>query len=154
MVGGLLATLIGAMNRSSAGFSDRDAWCLMLAILAVTTYLMSLGARKAAGSPFMDDLRAVVLFFSGGMSWEAFRVFYSALILTVELWKFCTTKTEDAFKGIRLMVADVRTVALPCESLRIVSGYGFATHIAVLTANPAAGCFPNPEYKIPAPRFF
>ena len=42
IVGVLLATLPGAISRSTAGFGDRDSWCLMLGIVAVTTYLASL----------------------------------------------------------------------------------------------------------------
>ena len=46
IVGVLLATLPGIVERSAAGFSDRDSWCLMLGILAVTTYLASLRAQR------------------------------------------------------------------------------------------------------------
>ena len=35
----LLATLPGSIERSAAGFGDRDAWCWMLGIFAVTSYL-------------------------------------------------------------------------------------------------------------------
>ena len=40
IAGVLLATLPGAIVRSTAGFSDRDSWCLMLGIFVVTTYLV------------------------------------------------------------------------------------------------------------------
>ena len=39
----LLATLPGSIERSAAGFGDRDAWCWMLGILAVTSYLWKEG---------------------------------------------------------------------------------------------------------------
>ena len=39
IVGLLLALLPGSVDRSSAGFSDRDSWCLLLGILAIITYL-------------------------------------------------------------------------------------------------------------------
>ena len=45
-VGVLLATLPGSIERSAAGFGDRDAWCLMLGILAVISYLVSLQAQS------------------------------------------------------------------------------------------------------------
>lgn len=35
----LLATLPGCVDRSAAGFSDRDAWCWLLGTLAVVSYL-------------------------------------------------------------------------------------------------------------------
>ncbi len=35
----LLVTLPGSIERSAAGFGDRDAWCWMFGILAVTSYL-------------------------------------------------------------------------------------------------------------------
>ena len=41
VVGIFLATLPGVVERSAAGFSDRDSWCLMLGIFAVITYLAS-----------------------------------------------------------------------------------------------------------------
>ena len=39
IVGILLATLPGSIERSAVGFGDRDAWCWMLGTLAVTSYL-------------------------------------------------------------------------------------------------------------------
>ncbi len=35
----LLATLPGSVERSAAGFGDRDAWCWMFGVLAVAVYL-------------------------------------------------------------------------------------------------------------------
>ena len=35
IVGVILATLPGSIERSAAGFGDRDAWCLMVGLLAV-----------------------------------------------------------------------------------------------------------------------
>ena len=46
VVGIFLATLPGAIERSAAGFSDRDSWCLMLGIFAITTYLASLQTQQ------------------------------------------------------------------------------------------------------------
>ncbi len=39
IVGVLLATFPGSIERSAAGFGDRDAWCWMLGVFAVTSYL-------------------------------------------------------------------------------------------------------------------
>ena len=54
IVGVLLATLPGIVERSAAGFSDRDSWCLMIGILAVTTYLVSLHVQRPAQPTFVD----------------------------------------------------------------------------------------------------
>ena len=42
IIGVLLATLPGGIDRSSVGFGDRDSWCLLIGILAITTYLQAL----------------------------------------------------------------------------------------------------------------
>ena len=127
MVGVLLATLIGAINRSSAGFSDRDSWCLMLGILAVTTYLISLQAQYPRGR-LLWTLASGCIVFLGGISWEAFG-FFTALILAIELWKFCTTKTEEHLKEYALwLFMFIPWLYLASPAYR--SGYGFATHIA------------------------
>lgn len=39
IVGTFLVIMPGSIERSAAGFSDRDGWCWMLGTLAVTTYL-------------------------------------------------------------------------------------------------------------------
>jgi asparagine N-glycosylation enzyme membrane subunit Stt3 len=41
IVGVLLATLPGSIERSTAGFGDRDAFCFMIGILSIITYLIS-----------------------------------------------------------------------------------------------------------------
>ena len=129
IVGVLLATLIGAINRSSVGFSDRDSWCLMLAILAVTTYLASLQAQRPR-SRLLWTLASGCIVFLGGISWEAFG-FFTVLILAVELWKFCTTNTEQHLKKYALwLLMFIPWLYLASPAYR--SGYGFATHVAVL----------------------
>ena len=93
VVGVLLATLPGIVERSAAGFSDRDSWCLMLGILTVTTYLTSLQAQGPR-SRLLWTLASGFTVFLGGVSWEGFGVFLS-IILCVELWKFLTTDKEE-----------------------------------------------------------
>lgn len=133
MVGILLATLIGAINRSSVGFSDRDSWCLMLAILAVTSYLTSLQAQRPR-SRLLWRLASGCIVFLGGISWEAFG-FFTALILAVELWKFCTTNTEEHLKEYALWVLMfIPWLYLASPAYR--SGYGFATHVTALLLIP------------------
>ena len=88
VLGIFLATLPGTVERSAAGFSDRDSWCLMLGIFAVTTYLVSLQAQGTR-SRLLWTLASGFTVFLGGISWEGFGVFLS-IILCVELWKFLT----------------------------------------------------------------
>lgn len=93
VVGVLLATLPGAILRSSAGFGDRDSWCFLLAVLATTTYLLSLQARPPRERIFWT-LASGSIVFLGGLSWEAFGLTV-AIILAVELWRFCSTEDEQ-----------------------------------------------------------
>ena len=133
MVGVLLATLIGAINRSSVGFSDRDSWCLMLAILAVTTYLTSLQGQ-CPRCRLLWTLVSGCIVFLGGISWEAFG-FFTALILAVELWRFCTTETEQHLKEYALWVLMfIPWLYLASPAYR--SGSGFATHVTALLLMP------------------
>lgn len=126
LVGVLLATLPGAINRSTAGFSDRDAWCLMLGLLAVVTYLASLQAETSRKRLFWTLISGFT-FFLGGLSWEGFGVFLSVIIV-VELWRFLTTETEDGLGLYALWVCCfVPTLYLSSPAYR--SGYGFAEHL-------------------------
>ena len=97
IVGVILATLPGSIERSTAGFGDRDAFCLMLGILAVVTYLISLQAETSRKRLFWTFASGFTVFL-GGISWEGFGVFLSVIIV-VELWRFLTSETEE---GLRL----------------------------------------------------
>ena len=74
VVGLLLTTLPGSVERSAIGFGDRDAWCWMFGVLAVTSYLWKEQIEPGWGRDFATALSGFIVFF-GGMSWEAFRVF-------------------------------------------------------------------------------
>ena len=146
IVGILLATLPGSIERSAAGFGDRDAWCWMLGIFAVTSYLwkehMAPGRRR-----WIATALAGFTVFLGGMSWEGFG-FFVLMIVAVELWRFCTTDTEHDpsvdenrtesayyFKEYLLWVLMfVPSLYLISPAYR--SGYGFSTHVAVLMLLP------------------
>ncbi len=67
IMGVLLATLPGVVERSAAGFSDRDSWCLMLGIFAITSYLAAAQAQHPR-SRFFWTLTSGVTVFLGGMS--------------------------------------------------------------------------------------
>lgn len=132
-VGLLLATLPGSIERSAVGFGDRDAWCIMIGILAVTTYLQSL-KNQPKRKRFLWTLTSGVFTLLGGFSWEGFGVFL-AVILVVELWRFLTSETEDGLAYYCLWVTTfVPTLYLLSPAYR--SGYGFSEHLAALVLVP------------------
>ena len=92
----LLATLPGSVERSTAGFGDRDAWCWMFGVLSVASYLWK--EHKQPGKRrYIATAMSGVTVFLGGLSWEAFGIFV-LIIHVVELYKFCTTDTEEHLK--------------------------------------------------------
>ena len=133
IVGVLLATLPGSVERSAAGFGDRDAWCWMFGVLAVTSYLwkenMVPGLRR-----WIATALAGFIVFLGGLSWEAFGIFV-LIILVTEMWKFCTTETEQHLKEYLLWcLIFVPWLYLISPAYR--GGYGFSTHLSALTLAP------------------
>lgn len=133
VVGIFLATLPGVVERSAAGFSDRDSWCLMLGIFAVTTYLVSLQAQRPR-SRLLWTLISGFTVFLGGMSWEGFGVFVS-VILVVELWRFLTSEKEEGLGLYALWVCTfVPTLYLASPAYR--SGVGFTTHLFAFVLIP------------------
>ena len=138
IVGGLLATLPGSIERSAAGFGDRDAWCWMLGTLAVVSYLwkeqMDLGYRR-----WIATVLSGFIVFLGGMSWEAFGVFV-LMIVAVELYKFCSTDTEQHLSEYLLWILMfVPWLYLISPAYR--NGYGFAKHLFALTIAPSLAVF-------------
>ena len=129
----LLTTLPGTIDRSTIGFSDRDAWCWMIGILALTTYLykehMQHGTRRwiaTAGAGFTTLV--------GGLSWEGFG-FFLIIIMSIELWKFCTTETEENItEYILYILMFVPWLYLISPAYR--GGYGYATHVGTLMIAP------------------
>ena len=133
IVGVLLATLPGAITRSTAGFGDRDSWCLMLGILTVTTYLVSLQSQQPRKC-LLWTLASGFAMFLGGVSWEGFGVFLS-IVLLVEIWRFLTSETEDRL-GLYLIWVCTFVPLLYLVSPAYRSGQGFSTHIAALMLAP------------------
>ncbi len=133
VVGIFLATLPGVVERSAAGFSDRDSWCLMLGIFAVTTYLASLQTQSSR-LRLLLTLASGLSVFLGGMSWEGFGVFVS-VILVVELWRFLTSEKEEGLQLYALWVCTfVPTLYLALPAYR--SGEGFTTHLFAFVLMP------------------
>ena len=133
IVGVLLATLPGAITRSTAGFGDRDSWCLMLGIIALTAYLASLQPHHRRKRLVWTLASGFAIFF-GGISWEGFGVFLSIIIL-VEIWRFLTSETEDGL-GLYLLWVCTFVPPLYLVSPAYQSGQGFATHVAALMFVP------------------
>ena len=131
--GVLLATLPGAITRSTAGFGDRDSWCLMLGILTVTTYLAALQTQHPRKC-LVWTLASGFTMFLGGVSWEGFGVFLITILL-VEIWRFLTSETEDRLRLYMIWVSTfVPLLYLVSPAYR--DGQGFATHITALMLMP------------------
>ncbi len=129
----LLATLPGSIERSAAGFGDRDAWCWMFGILAVISYLwkerMEPGWRR-----WIATTLGGATAFLGGMSWEGFG-FFLIIIIAIELWKFCTTDTEDRLiEYVLWMLMFVPWLYIISPAYR--SGYSSNTHLAAIMLFP------------------
>ena len=135
-VGVILATLPGTIERSSAGFGDRDAFCLLLGLSAVVSYVFAL-RQSGVGSRFLWTLVSGFLMFLGGLAWEGFGVFLS-VIVCVEVWRFLTTDTEE---GFRLYVVWVLCFVPPLylTSAAYRSGEGWSTHVFAFLLLPPVG---------------
>ena len=133
IVGVILATLPGSIERSTAGFGDRDAFCLMIGILTIVTYLSSLQTETPRKRLFWT-LASGFTVFLGGISWEGFGVFLSVIVV-VELWRFLTSETEEGLGLYGLWVCCfVPTLYLASPAYR--NGYGFAEHLAAFVLIP------------------
>ena len=128
-----LATLPGSIIRSTAGFSDRDSWCLMLGTVAVITYLVSLQTQHQR-KQVLWTLASGFTIFLGGLSWEGFGVFTS-IILCIEIWRFLTSETEDRLKLYLLWVCTFVPI-LYILSPAYRSGYGFTKHLTAFVLVP------------------
>ncbi len=131
--GVLLATLPGAIERSTPGFADRDSWCLLIGVIAITSYLMAMKTER----PLHRLIFTLVSGFSvfvGGLSWEGFGVF-TLCILIIEIWQFLSTKTEKNLVYYLLWVSCfIPTLYLTSPVYR--NGEGFTTHVAVFLLIP------------------
>ena len=126
IVGVFLATLPSTIGRSAAGFGDRDAWCWLLGVLAIMTYLASLQPQHQ-GRCLLWTIVSGFTVFLGGLSWEGFGIFL-IIILCVEIWRFLTSETE---RGLGFYAVWVCTFvpALYLVSPTYRSGQFFATHL-------------------------
>ena len=138
IVGGLLAMLPGSIERSAVGFGDRDAWCWMFGVFAVMSYLWKEHSNPGWHRWIATALAGFIVFL-GGLSWEPFGIFV-LIILAAEVWKFCTTKTEQHLKEYLLWILMfVPWLYLISPAYR--SGYGFSTHLSALMLVPPVSVF-------------
>ncbi|MDE0322662.1 MAG: hypothetical protein OXN27_01965 [Candidatus Poribacteria bacterium] len=134
----LLATLPGSIERSAAGFGDRDAWCWMLGIFAVISYLWKEGMEPGRRRWIVTAIAGFTVFL-GGLSWEGFG-FFVLMIVGIELWKFCSTDREQHLKEYLLYILMfVPWLYLISPAYR--SGSGFSTHVAALMLLPSLMVF-------------
>ena len=129
----LLATLPGSISRSAAGFGDRDAWYYLIGVLVVTSYLWKEHTPPGRRRWIATALVGFTCFL-GGMSWEGFGVFV-LMIVALELYKFCTTDTEQHLKEYLLYLL-MFVPWLYLISPAYHSGYGNTTHVATLMLLP------------------
>lgn len=132
-VGLFLAVMPGTVDRSSAGFGDRDSWCWLLGILTVVTYLWKEQTQQKYYRVFLTLLSGFFMLL-GGFSWEGFGVF-TLVILAVEFWRFLTTDRETRLTEYLLWVF-MFVPWLYLFSSAYQHGDGFTTHLTALVLFP------------------
>ena len=134
VVGILLAVMPGSIERSSAGFSDRDSWCWLLGILVVIPYFYKEGTQLRKRTRYLCTALSGGFVFLGGLSWEGFGGFVLAIV-AVELWRFLTTDTEEHLSEYVLWVLMfVPWLYLFCPAYH--SGGGFSSHVTAFLLFP------------------
>ena len=126
VVGVLLATLPGSIDRCAVGFGDRDSWCLMIGILAITTYLTALQTQHSRHKLFFTIASSLSVYI-GGLSWEGFGVFL-IIIMSVELWRFLTSETEEGLGHYILWTLTFVLLLIISSPVYRGGGGGFTTH--------------------------
>ncbi|RKU17362.1 hypothetical protein C6501_04240 [Candidatus Poribacteria bacterium] len=134
IIGVLLATLPGGIDRSSVGFGDRDSWCLLIGILAVTTYLRSLQTQHPRRRLFWT-LASSLSVCIGGLSWGGFGIFL-LIIMSVELWRFLTSETEEGLGYYALWTLTYVPLLIISSPVYRGGGGGFTTHVFTLVIIP------------------
>ncbi len=132
-VGVLLATLPSAVERSAAGFSDRDSFCWLLGVLAVTTYLAKEQTQRRRPRFILAALSGFFVFL-GGLAWEGFGVFV-LVILCAEVWRFIASEETNPI-GEYLLWVLMFVPGLFLFSPAYRSTQGFSTHLTALMLMP------------------
>ena len=133
LVGVLLVIMPGSIERSAAGFSDRDGWCWMLGTIAVTTYLWKEDTTRKR-IRYLCIVLSGFFVFLGGLSWEGFGGFVLTIV-AVELWRFLTTDTEERLWEYVLWIL-MFVPWLYLLSPAYHRGGGFTSHVTVFLLFP------------------
>ena len=133
IVGTLLVIMPGGIERSAAGFSDRDSWCWMLGAIAVTTYLWKEDTTRKR-IRYLCIVLSGFFVILGGLSWEGFGGF-ALTIVAVELWRFLTTDVEERLWEYVLWVL-MFVPSLYLLSPAYHSGGGFSSHVTAFLLFP------------------
>lgn len=124
--GVILATLPGTIERSAYGFGDRDAFCWLIGVSAILTYLLALRVSDTRWR-FLSTLLSGGVMCLGGLSWEGFGAFLG-IVLCVEVWKYLTTARESGLSYFTVWVLSfVPLLYLVSPAYR--SGVGWSTHL-------------------------
>lgn len=134
IVSTLLIIMPGSIERSAAGFSDRDGWSWMLGTIAVTTYLWKEGTTSKR-IRYLCPVLSGFFVFLGGLSWEGFGGFALAIV-AVELWRFLTTDAEEHLWEYVLWVL-MFVPSLFLLSPAYHKGSGFSSHVAAFLLFPS-----------------
>ncbi len=134
IVGVLLATLPGGIDRSSVGFGDRDSWCLLIGILTITTYLQALRTQHPRHRLYWT-LASSLSVCIGGLSWGGFGVFL-VIIMSVELWRFLSSETEEGLGYYALWTLIFVPLLILASPVYRGGGDGLTTHVFALVIIP------------------
>ena len=134
IMGLLLATLPGGIDRSSVGFGDRDSWCLLIGILVVTTYLQALQTRHLRRRLFFTFVSSLSVCI-GGLSWEGFGIFL-IVIMSVEFWRFLSSETEEGLGYYVLWTLTFVSLLIFGSPVYRGGGGGFSTHLFTFVLIP------------------
>lgn len=134
IIGVLLATLPGMIDRSAAGFGDRDSWCLLIGILAVTTYLQALQTQHSRHKLFWT-LASGLSVCIGGLSWVGFSIFL-VIIMSVELWRFLTSETEEGLAHYALWTLIFVPLLIFASPVYRSAGGRFSTYLFTFVIVP------------------
>ena len=129
----LIATLPGTIGRSTVGFGDRDCWILLLAIGAITVYLIALQTQNSRKRIILTILSGFLTVL-GGLSWEGFGAFL-LIIYAIEIWRFLTSESEtDLWYYLIWVCSFVPALYIIAPAYR--RGVGFTEHLAAFVLIP------------------
>ena len=131
--GFIWTTLPSVIERTSSGFGDRDAWCLLIGMSCLVTYLISLKENGGSTSRIIWTVFSGLLTLIGCYSWEGFGIFLG-IIAALELWRYLSTHDNSDVKYYLLWT----TSFIPCLFFHPAyhSGYGFARYLSVFVITP------------------